>query len=389
MKRSAQSEPRQRDSLNNELVVLDTDESELQSSADDERPHALCFPFQQFCECMLRDMFDPHWETRHGATLALRVLFSTLGLALIQTPALQSDSSLASQWLEDIAVRLLCLAALDRFVDFVADTSVAPVRETCAQALSTIAQLMNPATINVVLTAICELCQRDEWDLRHSGFLCLKYVLAVRTDVIAQYLQPLLVPTIFKGLSDTSEDVLSVAALSTSMLIHHGSATVLEPISEHLWNALRNSCRFDSLESDSVSSDLRKSADLASAAASVLDCVTKIDLQFPSLIKHFDASVLCPLMANSSTCVRLSAIQLLKGVLTARELSMDQQMLSDLLCSVFQCALIETDVDLITQFIQGTSRIVIACSHNVSLFFLYSQFGMMCLLTLTKCRTTF
>jgi TATA-binding protein-associated factor len=37
--------------------------------------------------------------------------------------------------MEDTALRLLCVLALDRFGDFVSDQVVAPVRETCAQAL--------------------------------------------------------------------------------------------------------------------------------------------------------------------------------------------------------------------------------------------------------------
>lgn len=38
-------------------------------------------------------------------------------------------------WLEDIGLRLLCVLALDHFGDFIGDQVVAPVRETCAQAL--------------------------------------------------------------------------------------------------------------------------------------------------------------------------------------------------------------------------------------------------------------
>lgn len=38
-------------------------------------------------------------------------------------------------WLEDIALRLVCVLTLDRFGDFVCDQVVAPVRETGAQAL--------------------------------------------------------------------------------------------------------------------------------------------------------------------------------------------------------------------------------------------------------------
>lgn len=47
---------------------------------------------------------------------------------------LQMEESHQS-WLEDLAVRLVCVLALDRFGDFVSDQVVAPVRETCAQTL--------------------------------------------------------------------------------------------------------------------------------------------------------------------------------------------------------------------------------------------------------------
>ena len=40
---------------------------------------------------------------------------------------------LRSKWLEDCAVRLVCVLALDHFGDYVGDRAVAPVRETCAQ----------------------------------------------------------------------------------------------------------------------------------------------------------------------------------------------------------------------------------------------------------------
>lgn len=44
------------------------------------------------------------------------------------------------RWLEDLAVRLFCVLALDRFSDFVGDQYVAPVRETCAQVLGVVSK---------------------------------------------------------------------------------------------------------------------------------------------------------------------------------------------------------------------------------------------------------
>ena len=46
------------------------------------------------------------------------------------------------QWLIDAALRLLCVLGLDRFGDFVSDQVVAPVRETCAQALGSLLLLV-------------------------------------------------------------------------------------------------------------------------------------------------------------------------------------------------------------------------------------------------------
>lgn len=88
-------------------------------------------------------------------------------------------------WLEDIAIRLLCVLALDRFGDFVSDAVVAPVRETCAQCLGAVLRLMNDSGIQGVLQVLLQLLQQNEWEARHGGLLGLKYLLAVKAVSIA------------------------------------------------------------------------------------------------------------------------------------------------------------------------------------------------------------
>lgn len=83
-------------------------------------------------------------------------------------------------WLEDTAIRLLCVLALDRFGDFVSDAVVAPVRETCAQCLGTVLRLMNDNGIQGVLKVLLQLLEQNEWEARHGGLLGLKYLLAVK-----------------------------------------------------------------------------------------------------------------------------------------------------------------------------------------------------------------
>lgn len=102
-------------------------------------------------------------------------------------------------WLEDMSIRLLCVLALDRFGDFVSDAVVAPVRETCAQALCAVMKLMNPTCCCKVLDILIQLLNHQDWEARHGGLLGLKYLLAVRTDLIDELL-PKAFPYILQGL---------------------------------------------------------------------------------------------------------------------------------------------------------------------------------------------
>ena len=86
-------------------------------------------------------------------------------------------------WVEDAIVRILYILTLDRFGDFVSDTVVAPVRETCAQCLATLVPLMKPKKIRVVLGILLDLSLQSEWEVRHAGLLGVKYLLAVINTV--------------------------------------------------------------------------------------------------------------------------------------------------------------------------------------------------------------
>ena len=105
------------------------------------------WPFQSLCDQLCLDCLHPQWEVRHGAALALReVLRSQAGAAgvtaapaavpggwgaaggrgkLALGPVGPADAAAAAAanaaWLEDCAIHLLCVLALDRFGDFVSD----------------------------------------------------------------------------------------------------------------------------------------------------------------------------------------------------------------------------------------------------------------------------
>lgn len=60
-------------------------------------------------------------------------------------------------WLVDMALRLLCVCALDRFGDYMSDVVVAPVRDTTAQALGAVVKFMAPEDVRRVLAVLLEL----------------------------------------------------------------------------------------------------------------------------------------------------------------------------------------------------------------------------------------
>jgi TATA-binding protein-associated factor len=136
-----------------------------------------------------------------------------------------------ASWLEDCIVRTVCVLALDRFADYVSDQvfgcsdarataklqhicqlqlakpkhfdqfaqAVAPVRETAAQALGAAVQPLSSKSLRVLLGLLQTLANCEQWEVRHSGLLALKYVVAARPDTAAQLL-PLVVNIATAGL---------------------------------------------------------------------------------------------------------------------------------------------------------------------------------------------
>lgn len=96
-------------------------------------------------------------------------------------------------WLQDLSIRLLCVLALDRFADFVGDSVVVPVRESCSQTLGVVASLCDAGVCRLImfngLLKLIDGCgdennnDKSRWEVRHAGLIGLKYFLAVRKDL--------------------------------------------------------------------------------------------------------------------------------------------------------------------------------------------------------------
>ncbi|KAJ1965072.1 TATA-binding protein-associated factor mot1 [Dipsacomyces acuminosporus] len=198
-----------------------------------------CWPFESLVEILCIDLFDPVWEVRHGAGMALREIFKYHGFGAGRVAGLSAaENDKRNQgFLEDVCVRLMCVFTLDRFGDFVSDHVVAPVRETCAQTLGVVSQFLTQPLLVATQRALLQLVDRGAgkpaqsdgpitsatptalepaalapiWEARHSGLSGLRYIVAVRRDMASLLVLGTL-DAALAGLKDHDDDVRSVSA---------------------------------------------------------------------------------------------------------------------------------------------------------------------------------
>ncbi|XP_078440415.1 ROOT GROWTH DEFECTIVE 3 isoform X2 [Wolffia australiana] len=436
------------------------------------------WPFHLFVEQLIHDMFDPIWEVRHGAIMALRETLTHQGASVgVYMPDLESDISwipdmgieslkkekvgvdecdeppskrskledqpsekvldgdrvnaemrikiepeseknaivlapgnvidteddnlspkaefLANlpqssklvkliklaryswiknwEFLQDCAIRFICVLALDRFGDYVSDQVVAPVRETCAQGLGAILKHMHPTLVYETLQVLLQMQCRQEWEIRHGSLLGIKYLVAVRQDMLQDLLGYVL-PACKIGLEDPDDDVRAVAA---EALIPAASSLVslkkgiLHPVITLLWDIL---LYLDDLN-PSTSSVMNLLAELYSQSDLMLDIgessgMKEFDLNKVSLVdenleamKPEDnpyvlstlAPRLWPFMRHTITSVRHSAIRTLERLLEVglRRSTSDNtsvwpsEILGDTLRIVYQNLLLEINDEIL------------------------------------------
>eukprot|EP01133_Synstelium_polycarpum_P000248 gene248-301_t len=315
------------------------------------------WPFTPIYEDLLLDLFNAQWEVRHGAAVGLREVCRRHGAGggtTVHTPV-DKLSETNARWLDDFAIRLLCVIALDRFGDFVSDQVVAPVRETCAQVLGIAVKFMSEQSVHRVLDVLLHLQESRQWEVRHGGLLGIKYVVVVRLDLVASIL-PRILDAITRGLRDRDDDVRATASetfqpLARALVERHIDR--LHDILTILWDIL--------LELD----------DLAVSTASVLNLLADL-YAFPQVLPtpgsqqaamapphpHVAHSKLAHLVPRLYTffrhnlaSVRLAAIRTVERLITATPAEARTHWLlaiaPDLLRHTFQNILLEERTDIV------------------------------------------
>ncbi|XP_051151489.1 TATA-binding protein-associated factor BTAF1 isoform X2 [Andrographis paniculata] len=294
------------------------------------------------------------------------------------------------EFLQDCAIRFLCVLSLDRFGDYVSDQVVAPVRETCAQALGAVLKYMHPAFVHETLNILLQMQRRPEWEIRHGSLLGIKYLVAVRQEMIHDLLGSVL-PACKFGLEDPDDDVRAVAAealIPTSSAIVSLNGPILHSIIMLLWDILLD---LDDL-SPSTSSVMNLLAEIYSQEQMIpktfgtLGSTEKPELDLNeigvtddleeglgSLENPYMLSTLAPrlwpFMRHSISSVRLSAIRTLERLLEAgyRKSISDKSntfwpsfIVGDTLRIVFQNLLLESN-DEILQCSERVWNLLLKC----------------------------
>ncbi|TPX34202.1 hypothetical protein SmJEL517_g03103 [Synchytrium microbalum] len=348
------------------------------------------WPFEGVCEQLFLDVFDNAWEIRHGAAMALRdiIKISGAGAGMIIGVDKHQNQKRHLRWLEDASIRLLCVLALDKFADFVGELVVLPIVETVAQTLAALVQLCQPdLAIKIVERGLIVLAdgstsvpadgkalssdyEMKKWQVRHAGLIGLKYLMAVRQDLVGDLLidkstnsQSRVFRAILKGLRDQEDDVRAV------------SSSTLLPIATTLFQLLPPAIIYQNIVL-SLWDSLTHLDDIAAATAPIMALLARLlsenavmDVMQESTTTNLSVVTprLYPFFRHNIASVRIAVLNTLSTLAQTPEKGVgrgDASWISiDLMRLVFQNFVLETHSEVV-ELSYGVWRQLIVCLKN-------------------------
>lgn len=238
------------------------------------------WPYELLCDFLKMDLFDPNWEVRHGAAMGLREVIRVHGAGAGREigKSQAANDRANNRWLDDLACRLCCVFMLDRFGDYTSDSVVAPIRETVGQTLGALLSHLTPQLVHSAYQVLYRMVmQRDLklsariWQVCHGGMTGLKYLVAVRNDLLVNdnSLMDGVVEAVMLGLADSDDDVRSVSAATLTPIAKEFVALrpmALDQLMNIVWECL---------------ADLRD--DLSASTGSIMDLLAKL-CSFPEVL---------------------------------------------------------------------------------------------------------
>ncbi|KAH8422740.1 DNA-binding ATPase [Aspergillus melleus] len=225
----------------------------IQPELVDEGPSPV-WPFDPMCDFLMIDIFDPNWEVRHGAAMALREVIRVQGAGAgrVRGKTRAENDTLNRKWLDDLACRLICVLMLDRFGDYISDNVVAPIRETVGQTLGALLSQLSTRTVVSVYKCLYRVIMQKDldldrpiWEVCHGGMIGLRYLVAVRKDLLVKdaKLMDGVLEAVMKGLGDYDDDVRAVSAATLVPIAEEFVTSrqgTLGPLMTIVWDCLSN-----------------------------------------------------------------------------------------------------------------------------------------------------
>ncbi|KAL6713330.1 TATA-binding protein-associated factor mot1 [Lecanora helva] len=298
------------------------EKSIIQSEAEEQ---GLEWPFERLCEVLMVDIFDHHWEIRHGAAMGLREVIRVHGAGAGRQhgKSKETNDKNNDQWLNDLACRLCCVLMLDRFGDYISDNVVAPIRETVGQTLGALMAHLRPSTVSLVYQVLYRMVMQEGlnllqriWEVCHGGMIGLRYLVAVRSDLLVKEngLMDGVVEAVMRGLADLDDDVRAVSAATLTPIAKEFVTlrpAALRELMNIVWDCL---------------SDIKD--DLSASTGFVMDLLAKL-CSFPEVLvamqenaaKEFEHSFtslvprLYPFLRHTITSVRSAVLRALQTFL--------------------------------------------------------------------------
>lgn len=339
----------------------------------------LVWQFQGVYELLLNDLFDEKWEVRHGSALGLRELIRShgAGAGRVMNKSKEDNDANNAATLEDLAVRVCTLFALDRFADYVNDTVVAPVRESGAQTLAALLIHLNIDTIIKTFSCLQSLVLQELpenidvprcWEAKHGGMLGVRYFVSVRTDVLLLHPELLdsVVFMVLHCLKESEDDVQSVAALTLAPIASEFVKTrkeVIHSLLEVVWDCL------SSFEDD-LSASIGSVMDLLSRLCTHKEVIEIMQLEATlnsASSFQFLVPKLFPFLRHSITNVRKAALNTILEFLSIEDQSTKLWITSKTIRLIFQNLLVEQNSEVLLLSQRAFTRLILEINKNPQL----------------------
>lgn len=343
------------------------------------------WPLDGLVELLTIDLFDLRWETRHGAAMALREVlkFQAQGAGRRIGKICTDNERANKSYLDDLACRLCCVFALDRFGDYVSDQVVAPIRETVSQTLAALLKHLSEESVQATFQVLTTLVFQEgttarAWEITHGGMLGMKYLVAIRKDVLTKSPEMFdgIIAAVLHALEDHDDDVRAVGAATlipiASEFVESRPSSV-GTLLDVLWSCL---------------ADLRD--DLSASTGSVMDLLAKL-CSIPAVLQvmqtksqedpqhSFSMLVprLYPFLRHTITSVRRAVIRALCTFLNVDDVKSQSWIDSRLLRLIFQNLLVEQNLDVLAaslDFWEQSLRVCTECKGSDHLHDIYASY---------------